>query len=72
VDWGTGSHSDLFHHKHSTFVQSMLGSEQPGSFEHSDFQQEESRNCWGVESLGVVGQRILIQLAVASVETEAK
>jgi hypothetical protein len=50
----------------------MLGSEQPGSFEHSDFQQEESRNCWGVESLGVVGQRILIQLAVASVETEAK
>jgi hypothetical protein len=38
MDWVTGWHSDLFHHKHSTFVQSTLGSEQPRSFEHSDNQ----------------------------------
>jgi hypothetical protein len=37
TDWGTGWHSDLFLHKHSTSIQSALGSEQPRSFEHSDF-----------------------------------
>jgi hypothetical protein len=52
MDWGTNWHSDLFLHKHSTSVQPALGSEQPGSFEHSDFQHQESVNCWGTKSLG--------------------
>jgi hypothetical protein len=38
MDWGTGWHSDLFLHKHSTFVQPVLGFEKHGSLEHSDFQ----------------------------------
>jgi hypothetical protein len=32
-----------------------MGSEHLKSSEHSDFQQEESRNCWGVESLNAAG-----------------
>jgi hypothetical protein len=36
ANWGTSWHSDHFLHKHSTSVQSALGFEQLGSFEHSD------------------------------------
>jgi hypothetical protein len=36
VDWGTGCHSDLFHHKHSTSDQPETSFGQPGSSEHSD------------------------------------
>jgi hypothetical protein len=59
VDWGTGWHSDLFLHKHSTSIQSALRSGQPRSFEHSDFQQQESRNCWDTESLALWGTESL-------------
>jgi hypothetical protein len=44
VDWGTGWHSDISLHKHSTFVHPVMGSEQLESSEHSDFQQHGSRN----------------------------
>jgi hypothetical protein len=39
ADWGTGWQNDLSHHRHNTFVQSAMDFEQPGSSEHSDFQQ---------------------------------
>jgi hypothetical protein len=33
----------------------VMGSEQLGSSEHSDFQQQESRDCWSIESLLTAG-----------------
>jgi hypothetical protein len=55
VDWGNGWYSDLFLHKHSTSVQPVMGSKQLGSSEHSDFQQQESGDCWSIESLRTAG-----------------
>jgi hypothetical protein len=49
-----------------------MGPEKLASSEHSDFQQQESGNCWGTESLGVVGWQILVLLAETSAETVAK
>jgi hypothetical protein len=57
---------------HSTFVQSALGLEQPRSSEHSDFQQQESGNCWGIELLDAAESRILVQLATVSAYTAAE
>jgi hypothetical protein len=54
TDWGIGWHSDLSLHKHSTCNQSMIGLEQLGSSEHSDSQQQGSRNCLGIELYDVV------------------
>jgi hypothetical protein len=36
-DWGIGWRNAPSHHMHSTFAPTVLGSEQVGSFEHSDF-----------------------------------
>jgi hypothetical protein len=72
VDWGTGWHSDLFLHKHSTSVRSALGSEHPGSFEHSDFHQQESVNCWSIEWLDASEEKTLIQLTAVLAETTAE
>jgi hypothetical protein len=49
-----------------------MGSEQLESSEHSDSQQQESRNYWGAESLDAVGWNILIQLPVVFAETTAE
>jgi hypothetical protein len=60
VDWDTGWHSVLSLHKHSTSIQPVMGSEQPGTSEHSYFQQQEFGNYWGTESLDAAGLRILV------------
>jgi hypothetical protein len=49
-----------------------MGSEQLESSEHFDFWQQESRDCWGVESLDAVGWNILVRLPEALAETAAK
>jgi hypothetical protein len=54
VDWGIHLHSNLSLHRHSSSARSALDSEQLASSEHSDLQQQGSRNCWGVESHNVV------------------
>jgi hypothetical protein len=69
VDWGIGWQSDLSPHKCSTFVHPVMGSEQLESSEHSDFQQQESRNYWGAESLDAAGYNILAQLPATLAET---
>jgi hypothetical protein len=50
VDCGIGWHSDLSPHKHSTSVHPVMGSEQLESSEHSNFQQQGSRNYWDAKS----------------------
>jgi hypothetical protein len=72
VDWGLGWQSDLAPHKRSTSIHPVMGSKQLECSEHSDFQQQESRNCWGVESLNAAGCNILVQLHAASAETAAE
>jgi hypothetical protein len=69
MDWCIGWQSDLAPHKHSTSVHPVMGSEQLESSKHSDSQQQGSRNCWGADSLDVVGWKILVQLLVTSAET---
>jgi hypothetical protein len=49
MDWGTDWQNDPSHHMHSTFDQPEISFEQPGSSEHSDSHQQESRNGWGAE-----------------------
>jgi hypothetical protein len=51
ADWGIGWYSDISLHQHSTSDQSTMGLEQLGSSEYSDFQQQKSGNCLGIESL---------------------
>jgi hypothetical protein len=72
VDWGIGWQSDIAPHKHSTSVHLVMGYEQLESSEHSDFQRQESGNCWGTESHDATGWTILIQLLVALAETTAQ
>jgi hypothetical protein len=55
MDWGIGWQSDLAPHKRSTSVHPVMGSKQLESFEHSNSQQQGSKNCWGVESLDATG-----------------
>jgi hypothetical protein len=55
VDWGISWQSDLAPHKQSTSVHPVIGSELPESLEHSDSKQRGSGNCWGADSLDVVG-----------------
>jgi hypothetical protein len=55
MDWGIGWQSDLSPHNRSTFVHPVMGFEQLESSKHSDFQQWESGNCWGAESLDATG-----------------
>jgi hypothetical protein len=55
VDWGISWQSDLSPHKCSTSVHPIRGSKQLESSEHSDFQQQESGNCWGTILLGAAG-----------------
>jgi hypothetical protein len=50
-----GWQSDISPYKRSTSVHPIMGSEQLGSSEYSDFQQQESGNCWGAESLDTRG-----------------
>jgi hypothetical protein len=38
-----------------TSVHPVMGFEQLESSKHSDFQQQESGNCWGIESLDAMG-----------------
>jgi hypothetical protein len=54
VNWGIGWQSDISPHNRSTSVDPVRSSEQLESSEHFDFQQLESRNCWGVVLLGTV------------------
>jgi hypothetical protein len=72
VDWGIGWQSDLTPHKHRTFIHPIMGSKQLESSEHFDFQQQESRNCWGAESLDASGWNILVQLPAALTEIAAE
>jgi hypothetical protein len=53
VDWGIGWQSDLAPHKHSTSVQTVMGSKQLESSEHFDSRQQGSGDCWGADSLDV-------------------
>jgi hypothetical protein len=55
MDWGIGWHSDHSPHKLSTSIHPLMGFEQLDSSKNYDFQQPGSRNCWGVESIDVVG-----------------
>jgi hypothetical protein len=55
MDWGIGWQSDLSPQMHSTSVHPIMGSEQLESSEHYNSQQQESGNCWGVESLDAAG-----------------
>jgi hypothetical protein len=70
VDWGIGWQSELTPHKRSTYVHPVMGYEQLESSEHSNFQQWESGNCWGAESLDAMGWNILVQLPAASAEQD--
>jgi hypothetical protein len=72
MDWGIGWQSVLAPHKHSTSIHLVMGYEQLESSEHSDSQQQGSGNCYGAESLDVVGWNILAQLPAALAETSAK
>jgi hypothetical protein len=72
MDWGIRWHNVPFHHSCSTYNQLAVGLGQLGSSEHPDSQQQEFRDCWGVESLDAVGKRILVQLPAAMAETVAE
>jgi hypothetical protein len=47
--------NDFSPHRCSTPVHPVRGFEQLESSKHSDFQQQESGNCWGAISLGAEG-----------------
>jgi hypothetical protein len=49
MDWGTDWQNDPSHHRHSSSDQPEISFGQPGCFEYSDSQQQESGNCWGAE-----------------------
>jgi hypothetical protein len=72
MDWGIGWQSDLAPHKRSTSIHPIMGSKKLESSEHSNFQQQETSNCWGAESLDVVGWNILVQLIMASTKIVAE
>jgi hypothetical protein len=49
-----------------------MGLGQLGSSEGSDFQQQESRDCWGAESLDAVRWKTWVQLPAALAEIVAE
>jgi hypothetical protein len=72
VDWGIGWRNVPCLHSCNTHDPLVVGLGQLGSSGHSDFQQQESGDCLGAESLDVAGWKIPIQLPVALAETRAE
>jgi hypothetical protein len=72
MDWGIVWCNIPCLHSCGTYDQLAVGLGQLGSSEHSDSQQQESGDCWGMESLDAVVWKILVRLPVALAETVAE
>jgi hypothetical protein len=71
VDWGIGWRNVPSLHSCSTYDHIVAGRGKLGSSKHSNSHQQEFGDCWGVESLDAVGWKILVQMPMALIETEA-